>query len=120
MLNDCLNCHKEPYETDSTHWHYCNDCVKICTICRETKPTFMFGFDFKSAEYKRWHEAKAMGFMNPTGYLDECFTCLRAVAELLVPAKTSKTSEQAIQLMLDTLLKRPTATESPDSTLVVE
>lgn len=82
----------------------------------------MFDFDFKSDEYKRWHEAKAYGFMNAAGHLPECRICVQNVAELMNPRPVIKkvTGPEAIQLMLDAMQKGTTATEKPDSTLIVE
>jgi len=117
MLNNCFRCHKEPYETDETHWHYCNDCVKVCTICGELKPLWSFDFDFKSAEYKRWHEAKAYGFMNASGHLNECASCLRSALESLqakivvVKGKPTVTipgvSAEQLEMMLNAMQGKP-------------
>src|SRR6478609_1526075 len=83
VLNDCLRCHKVGYETNSTHWHYCNDCVKTCSICKELKVLWSFNFDFKSEEYKRWKASNCHGLMNASGHLDECASCLRSVLDSL-------------------------------------
>ena len=118
MLNDCLRCHKVGYETDSTHWHYCNDCVKVCVSCKTLKVLGAFNFDFKSAEYKRWKESNCTGHMNASGHLNECSSCMRAVLDSLQGSITKigkpelqiKVSPAQLQLMLDALQGKPQTT----------
>lgn len=120
VLNDCFRCHKVGYETEPSHWHYCNDCVKVCTVCKELKVLWAFDFDFKSAEYKRWHEAKGFGFMNASGHMNECSSCMRTALDSLqakvVIVKGKPTiqipgiSPDQLQLMLDAMQGKPTAT----------
>lgn len=125
ILNDCMWCHKVDYETERTHWHYCNDCVKICTVCNQVKALFMFDFNFKSAEYKRWKAANCYGRMSKDGHMDECSTCIRTALNTLLVKPIAKVAEkmsitpEMVQLMLDATLGKqrnePTATERPDT-----
>jgi hypothetical protein len=123
MLNDCLRCHKSDYLTDSTHWHYCNDCVKICTTCSEVKALWSFNFNFKSDEYKRWKNSNCYGFMNASGHLDECASCDRKVLEALQPVKNLETKGKIefvmtpamLQLMQDAMREPTRTTERPDT-----
>jgi hypothetical protein len=87
MLNNCFRCHREPYETSADHWHYCNDCVKVCAICKELKVLWAFNFDFKSEEFKRWKATDCHGFMNVDGHTAECGSCLARITDLLQPKK---------------------------------
>lgn len=118
MINGCLRCHKEPYETESTHWHYCNDCVKVCCVCGELKVLWAFNFDFKSAEYKRWHDAKGYGFMNASGHSDTCAQCERSALEAILfkpKAEPGKISQSQLELMLKATLSKQAATEPPSA-----
>lgn len=125
MLNNCFRCHKYPYETEPSHWHYCNDCVKLCVICLDLKVLWSFNFDFKSDEYKRWKATDCFGFMSREGHKDECASCERAQLDALKIKGTTVThgemavefpgvSPAQLKLMLDALGK-PGTTEPPDN-----
>jgi len=119
VLNDCLRCHKIPYETESSHWHYCYDCVKTCVFCKEFKPVYAFSFDFKSEEYKRWKASNCFGFTAASGHVDTCIRCEQKVMESLQPLtlnlakesrklydKTVATNQPQLELMLEAMKRK--------------
>jgi hypothetical protein len=105
MLNNCFYCHRQPYETTPDHWHYCNDCVKVCTVCKELKGLWAFNFDYKSEEYKRWKASDCYGIMNASGFTEECGSCIGKLTDSLIVKKTPVkigveiTSEAMLRIM---------------------
>jgi hypothetical protein len=121
MLNDCLRCHKVNYETEPDHWHFCNDCIKVCTVCKEKKVLWAFNFDFKSAEYKRWKASDCHGHMNASGHTEECGACIRRIFDTLLVKPIAKVAQEVkltprqLEIMLGAIQGKPRTTEPPDN-----